>query len=147
MEPHGISGIHHLTLPVADLETTGAGFSRCLRARHLTEFDHRDAEGNLFAIVLKVPGVEPFVQLRLEPSLAEALRGFCAISFEVAGRAALEDWARHLDEQHAVRDEISHRLIGDALDFSLPDGTRLQLYTRATQPPADAASRRTRTTS
>jgi catechol 2,3-dioxygenase-like lactoylglutathione lyase family enzyme len=50
-----IGGIHHLKLPVTDLERSVRWYSDVLGARRLTELDHRRPDGALFAVILDVP--------------------------------------------------------------------------------------------
>jgi catechol 2,3-dioxygenase-like lactoylglutathione lyase family enzyme len=45
----GLVGVHHLKLPVSDLEATIAWYQRVLSAQHLSKFDHVDSSGTRYA--------------------------------------------------------------------------------------------------
>jgi len=42
-------GVHHLKLPVSDLEATITWYQRVLSAQHLSKFDHVDSSGTSYA--------------------------------------------------------------------------------------------------
>jgi catechol 2,3-dioxygenase-like lactoylglutathione lyase family enzyme len=60
------SGIHHIKLPVTDLERSAAFYGVVLGARRVTELDHRRPDGTLFAVILDVPGLAGRLELRLD---------------------------------------------------------------------------------
>jgi hypothetical protein len=45
----GLVGVHHLKLPVSDLEASIVWYQRVLSAQHLSKFDHVDSSGTRYA--------------------------------------------------------------------------------------------------
>jgi 2-keto-4-pentenoate hydratase/2-oxohepta-3-ene-1,7-dioic acid hydratase in catechol pathway len=52
----GLVGVHHLKLPVSDLEASIAWYQRVLSAQHLSKFDHVDSSGTSYAAILEIHG-------------------------------------------------------------------------------------------
>ncbi|MFF3909684.1 VOC family protein [Streptomyces sp. NPDC001848] len=92
-----VRGLHHIKIPVSDLERSIASYGSVLGARRLEEFDHVTPDGELCAVILDIPGVDVPVELRLDPATAARLAGFDPLTFTVTGRAELDGWIRHLD--------------------------------------------------
>lgn len=77
----------------------------------------------------ELPGIGDVLALREDPEAARGLGAFAIANFEVADRAALETWVRHL-----ARLGVTHGPIIDAPRLSLlvfcnPDGQEIHLYT------------------
>jgi len=125
-------GIHHLKLPVTDLERSTRWYGAVLGARRLTELDHRRPDGTLFAVILDVPGLGTRLELRLAPATAAALNGYDFLTLAVADRAAVDTWIAHLDVLGVRHSPPVVALAGWLLVVPDPDGLRLRLYT--TQP-------------
>lgn len=51
-----ISGVHHVTFVVGALDAGISWFTRIFCARHVPRFDHHDASGALFGVILELPG-------------------------------------------------------------------------------------------
>ena len=49
-----IAGIHHLKFNVSNLDRSLDFYARALGAKRLPEFDHRRADGELFAYILDI---------------------------------------------------------------------------------------------
>ncbi|MFD5828083.1 VOC family protein [Lentzea sp. NPDC060358] len=124
-----LSGIHHLKLPVTDLEESIAWFADALGARHVERFDHHDESGALFAVIVLLPGVDVPVELRLAPAAAEAVAGYDPVTFGVSDRAALDSWVEHLDARGVPHSPVIAGFIGDLVELSTPDGLALRFYT------------------
>ncbi|MFC4017325.1 VOC family protein [Micromonospora sp. GCM10011542] len=92
-----LRGIHHLKLPVSDLEASLAWWQRAVDAERLDALDHRDVDGELFAVELRIPGVDVQVELRLNPERAPDLRNFDPITFLIGSQQDAADLARRLD--------------------------------------------------
>lgn len=122
-------GIHHLKLPVADLERSAHWYGEVLGARRLTELDHRRPDGTLFAVILEVPGLGTNLELRLDPATADALVTYDFITLAVEDRAALDRWVAHLDSVGIHHSPPIVALVGWLLVIPDPDGLRLRLYT------------------
>jgi catechol 2,3-dioxygenase-like lactoylglutathione lyase family enzyme len=124
-----VAGLHHIQLPVSDLDASTTWFERVLGARYQPQFDHFDDKGMRFAVMLEVPGLEFPLQLRLSGHLAEAIVGYEPVTFGAVDRAHLDAWADHLDACGIEHSGIQSARIGQTIDFSSPDGARLRLYT------------------
>ncbi|GAA1912860.1 hypothetical protein GCM10009837_41900 [Streptomyces durmitorensis] len=122
-------GIHHVKLPVTDLERSAQWYVTVLGARRLTELDHRRPDGTLFAVILDVPGLGTRLELRLDPATATALRGYDFLTLAVDDRAALDEWIAHLDTLDIPHSPPVVALVGWLLVVPDPDGQRLRLYT------------------
>jgi catechol 2,3-dioxygenase-like lactoylglutathione lyase family enzyme len=88
--PPPLQGIHHLKLPVTDLDTSLAFYQRAFGARRIPEADHRRAsDGSLYAYILAVPGLGTALELRLDPGRAERHRLSDPVTTAVGDRATL----------------------------------------------------------
>ncbi|MFE4664665.1 VOC family protein [Streptomyces sp. NPDC056716] len=124
-----LSGIHHLKLPVRDLTASIAWFARAFGAQYLEQFDHHDASGARFAVIVMLPGVGVPVELRLAPAAAEAVAGYDPVTFGVADRAALDAWSAHFDAVGVPHSPVVRGFIGEVLEVVTNDGLPLRLYT------------------
>ncbi|HWE90482.1 MAG TPA: VOC family protein [Pseudonocardiaceae bacterium] len=124
-----LTGIHHVKIPVADLEATGNWYRTVLGARRETRFDHRDQDGRLFAIMLFLPGCAVPVELRHAPDAAAALAGFDPVTFGVANEASLTDWVGRLDSHGVTHTPVTRAFVGSMVEFTPPDGPPVRLYT------------------
>ncbi|MGW7427106.1 antibiotic biosynthesis monooxygenase [Streptomyces sp. NPDC054813] len=122
-------GIHHLKLPVTDLERSARWYGAVLGARRLPELDHRRPDGTLFAVILDVPGLGTRLELRLDPATATALEGYDFLTLAVDDQAALGQWIPHLDTLGIPHSPPVVALVGWLLVIPDPDGQRLRLYT------------------
>jgi quinol monooxygenase YgiN len=124
------TGIHHIKLPVTDLERSTQWYSDVLGARRLTELDHRRPDGTLFAVILDVPGIEGKVELRLDPATAVALKGYDFLTMTIDDRPALDAWIARLDALGIPHSPAIVAMVGWLLVVPDPDGQRLRFYTR-----------------
>ncbi|MEU9005481.1 antibiotic biosynthesis monooxygenase [Streptomyces sp. NPDC048551] len=123
------AGIHHVKLPVTDLERSARWYGAVLGARRLTELDHRRPDGTLFAVILDVPGLGTRLELRLDPSTSTALEGYDFLTLAVEDRSALDRWITHLDALDILHSPPVVALAGWLLVVPDPDGQRLRFYT------------------
>jgi catechol 2,3-dioxygenase-like lactoylglutathione lyase family enzyme len=124
-----LSGVHHVTIPVTDLDLSIQWYEACLAAQRIPRFDHHGPDGKVFAAILRLPGPQSLVQLRADPDTARSLAGFTPVTFAVADRAALEGWLARLDAHGIAHSAVTSRRIGDSADIESPDGLVLRLYT------------------
>lgn len=131
-----LDGLHHLKLPVVDLDRALAFYERVLGATRIPEADHhREDDGALYALILSVPGLGAFLELRLNPEQAARQRGFDPFTIAVADRAALEHWAAFLDGIAVPHSPVLTAIQAWVLVVEDPDGHRFRLYTRETHGP------------
>ena len=95
--PPPLQGIHHLKLPVSDLDASLTFYERAFGGRRIPEADHRRAsDGSLYAYILTVPGLGTALELRLDPERAERHRLFDPVTIAVRDRATLDAWDEYL---------------------------------------------------
>ena len=129
----GIEGVHHLKLPVSDLGRSLQFYERLLGARRLPEADHRrEADGSLYAYILRAPGLGPMLELRLDPEQARRQCRFDPFTLAVRDRATLERWCRYLDAAGIPHSPILTAIQAWVVVVEDPDGHRLRLYTLET---------------
>ena len=120
-------GLHHVKLPVSDLEASLAWYSRVLGARHLEQFDHHDERGQRYAVIMMVPGNEVPLELRWAPRAARAMNGYDPVSFAAGDAADVAAWAAHLDAEGVEHSSVTPGGAGALLVFADPDGTFLRM--------------------
>ena len=134
--PPPLQGIHHLKLPVSDLDASLAFYERAFGARRIPEADHRrGSDGSLYAYILAVPGLGTALELRLDPHRAERHRHFDPVTIAVRDRATLAAWDEYLTSQGIVHSEVITAIQAWLIVVPDPDGHRLRLYTLETHGP------------
>ncbi|MFE6718271.1 VOC family protein [Streptomyces albidoflavus] len=129
MSPPHLAGLHHVTLPVSDLEASTAWYTKVLGAARVPGLDHHDPAGNRYSVVVTLPGLHVPLQLRLAPEAVAATGAYDPLTLGVTDRAELDRWAAHLDESGVPHRPVTAARLGHALSFHDPDGTLLRLYT------------------
>jgi catechol 2,3-dioxygenase-like lactoylglutathione lyase family enzyme len=127
--PAPLRGVHHLKIAVSDLSRSVDFYTAVFGARRITEADHVDAAGRLYACILDVAGLGTLLELRLDPGQAAATAGFDPVTIAVDDRAALAAWRAHLDAldvPHSGEIVAVQAWLTVLADL---DGTRLRLYT------------------
>lgn len=125
-----ISGIHHVTLTVSNLDRTLAWYRDVLgfaEVRRMEVAGLRKAmltrDGLLITVVnhgeLAVPG-----------RFDERRCGLDHLSFAVADRATLDAWVARLDAFGVGHGQITAATAGDMVAFRDPDDIALEFYTR-----------------
>ena len=135
-----LAGIHHLKLPVTDLDRAREWYLSRLGYQVQVEFVE---EGRLMGIVLSHPNGGPPLALRLNPERARAAAGFDYFSIGVPDKDAIDQLAARLSglgEQHAG---VHWATIGWILpELHDPDGHEVRFYTMQhhTEPEPDAVA-------
>ncbi len=122
-----LAGIHHVKLPVSDLERSMSWYESRLGYRRTLEFVER---GRLMGLALSHPNGGPDLALRLDPDLAVGSAGFDYFTIGVPDRAAIEALAERLTglgESHAGVHFASLGWILPMLHD--PDGHEIRFYT------------------
>lgn len=122
-----LAGIHHVKLPVTDLDRARSWYDRVFGLDVTIEFP--DDDGVVRGVAGTVPGWgDTVLALRVNAPAAHGCRGFDPVSFGVRDRAAIEAWAGHLDDLGIRHSPVIDASIGWLLVFNDPDGLELHLY-------------------
>jgi glyoxylase I family protein len=124
-----LEGVNHVALTVSDIEASRAWYERLFGGAVLWQETHDNGHA---MIAMLVP---PFaIGLHTHPStesgdtFSEARVGLDHVSFEVSNRAALDEWAAHLDELGIEHSPITEAPYGTVLVFRDPDNIQLELF-------------------
>ena len=126
-----ISGLHHLSLTVRDIEQSAAWYAQVLG---LTEaFAHADEEQGWTKVQLIHPpsGMRlSFTEHRANPgdAFSELRTGMDHVAFRVKDRLELEAWATRLDQLGVSHSPIKESVTGYVLTFRDPDNIQLEVF-------------------
>jgi catechol 2,3-dioxygenase-like lactoylglutathione lyase family enzyme len=125
-----LSGVHHVKLPVTDLNRSISWYAKVFGFTVTTEF--ADADTIVRGVGGTVPGLgETLLTLRTNEKAAEGSVGFDPVSFAVDDHADIEAWAAHLDTLGIDHSPVIEASVGWLLVFSDPDGIALHIYSWA----------------
>jgi catechol 2,3-dioxygenase-like lactoylglutathione lyase family enzyme len=122
MTTPSLHGLHHLKLPVSDLDASIDWYRHALGATHLEQFDHIDDDGERYAVIMALPGVDVPLELRWAPEGASAMRQCDPIMLAVDTRERLDEWAEHFDAVGADHSPVMKGGAGHLLVVADPDG-------------------------
>jgi catechol 2,3-dioxygenase-like lactoylglutathione lyase family enzyme len=120
-------GLHHLKLPVSDLDTSIDWYRRVFDAEYQSQFDHIGSAGVRYAVILSVPGLPVPLELRWAPTAAHAMRGYDPIMLAAESADALTAWARHLDNEGVHHSPVITGGAGHLMVLADPDGTYIRI--------------------
>jgi catechol 2,3-dioxygenase-like lactoylglutathione lyase family enzyme len=133
----GVTGLHHLSLTVTDLDVSLAWYRKVFRADHNdTRFPHYDREDTGYGVLVTEPrsglvfGLHTNVSNEGE-SFSENRTGLDHVSFTVASRSDLEAWTAWLDElgvTHTGIRDIKEPFVYSTVVFRDPDEIQLELF-------------------
>jgi glyoxylase I family protein len=126
-----ISGIHHVSITVPDIERSVPWYSDVLGLTKLMEEQHPGDEG--YAVVLGKPDWSMCVGLHTHPTnekerFSEARTGLDHVGFTVADHAELEAWETKLDELGVEHSPINKKDGYAVLVFRDPDNVQLEFF-------------------
>jgi glyoxylase I family protein len=128
MTETAITGIHHVTLSVSDLERSLEWYQRVLGFELVRRVTHNGLEKGM----IRRDGVlVTFVchgDLADPGPFTERHAGLDHLAFAVADRAALEAWVVRLDEHHVVHSDIVSSPTADLVPFRDPDNIALEFF-------------------
>jgi catechol 2,3-dioxygenase-like lactoylglutathione lyase family enzyme len=131
--PKMLAGVHHVCLPVSDVERAADWFAEVLGfVACVTSED----ENHVTSILLEHTSGAA-VLLRADPARAVALSGFPALAFAVTSASELRAWGDHLTSVGVVHTEAAPAHLGWTIRLWGPDKIELRLTTPA---PLDGAA-------
>lgn len=122
-----LEGIHHLKLPVTDLERSLAWYQDRLGYALMIEFVE---DGVVMGVAMAHPNGGPDLALRWDPDRARAAAGFDYFSIGVPGQDAIEALAARFTELGDTHDGVHQTPVGHVLlGVKDPDGHDVRFYT------------------
>ncbi|AYF73808.1 VOC family protein [Nocardia yunnanensis] len=128
--PTGFDGIHHLKIFVTDLAADLAWWSAVVGAQHDPRWDHHTVDGDVFAYIVHIPGVEAPLELRLNPDAANRTAALDPVTFAVHTRNDLNLLANRLNTLNLEHSGILRGILGWLLVTRSPSGLSVRFYTR-----------------
>jgi len=107
-----VSGIHHVSITVTDIERSVPWYAEVLGLEKLMDEQHPNDDG--YAVVLGKPDWSMCVGLHTHPTnsgerFAESTTGLDHVGFLVSSRAELDEWAARLAELGVEQSPITDR--------------------------------------
>lgn len=122
-----LAGVHHLELPVRDLDRSRAWYCSRLGYRVQSEWVEN---GHLMGLGLHHPNGGPDLGLRLDPARAEAAAGFDYFSIGVPDKPAIDALAARLTTLGETHAGVHMATVGWILPMLHdPDGHEVRFYT------------------
>lgn len=125
-----ISGLHHVTLSVSDLDASIAWYRDLLG---FTEVKRLTVGGLAKAILARGELLVTFVchGALAEPGpFSERRYGLDHLSFAVPDKATLDAWVQRLDAAGVNRGDVTRASAGEMVAFRDPDNIALEFYIR-----------------
>ena len=122
-----LSGIHHVKLPVSDLNRSREWYTSVLGLQVEIEFVE---DGVLHGLALADANGRLGLALRLDPVRAAALAGFDPVALQVPERGDVEAWRARLDDLGQPHGGVvtGHRGGSVLVGLHDPDGIEIRLY-------------------
>jgi len=122
-----LAGIHHVKLPVSDVNRSRAWYRQILGFETTIEFVE---DGVIQGVAMSRDGCQPQLALRHDPDRARALSGFDAVAFLVPSRDNVKQWAAQLDDLGEPYGDVVQGHHGGTVLVGLhdPDGIEIRLY-------------------
>lgn len=125
-----ISGYHHLSLTVTDLDRSTTWWTKVLGFEVFSRFE-RDG---MTKVVMRHPSCGAYFSLTghggRAPSerFSELRTGMDHLAFTVADRTELEAWKARFEEHGVEHSEIKASVVGDLIAFRDPDNIAFEVY-------------------
>lgn len=133
-----LDGVHHLKLPVSDLDASRDWFES--RLGYFTAMEFRE-RGYLAGLALNHPNGGPRLALRLDPARAAASAGFDYFSIGVRTKDAIDSLADRLTGLGDAHGGVQLASLGWILPGLLdPDGHEIRFYTTQSHRQAPAGA-------
>jgi catechol 2,3-dioxygenase-like lactoylglutathione lyase family enzyme len=122
-----LEGIHHLKLPVSDLQRSLAWYQERLGYEVMHEFVE---DGVCMGISMTHPNGGPDFAIRLDPDRARASAGFDYFAIGVPGHEAIEALAASFTDHGDTHEGVQRTPVGWVLlGVQDPDGHAVRFYT------------------
>ena len=122
-----LAGVHHLKLPVTNLQRSVDWYERTLGYQPVVEFVE---QGTLMGVGLAHPAGGPMITLRLDPERARAAAGFDYFAIGVPDKESIEALAERLSAMGEKHAGVHFASIGWILpELHDPDGHEVRFYT------------------
>ena len=132
-----LDGIHHLKLPVSDLQRSLTWYQDRLGYLVMHEFIE---DGALMGIAMTHPNGGPDLAIRLDPERARVAAGFDYFAIGVPGQHAIEALAARFTERDDAHDGVHRTPVGWVLTgVHDPDSHEVRFYTVPLELPVDFA--------
>ena len=131
-----ITGVHHVSVTVRDVEASAAWYEKVFGLTRLPiTFPHHDKEDTGYAVLLLDPASSLLFGLHHNAGndgaeFDEQKTGLDHFGFSVADRSAMDDWVAKLDElgiEHSGVRDITEPIPFSTLVFRDPDNIQLEL--------------------
>jgi catechol 2,3-dioxygenase-like lactoylglutathione lyase family enzyme len=133
-----LAGVHHLKLPVSDLDTSITWYGDCLGYQVAIEFR---ARGQRTGVTMTHPDGGPWLGLVLDPQRARAAAGFDYFAIGVPDQHVLERLAAHLTALGQSHAGVHFATVGWILPkLHDPDGHEVRFYTMDTHTDVDPSA-------
>jgi glyoxylase I family protein len=132
-----VTGFHHFSPTVSDVEASAQWYERVFRMNRVpVPFPHYGAEDSGYAVLLMDPRSGAAIGLHHHDAnpgqpFHESRTGLDHISFGVAGRADLTEWAAWLDQlgiEHSGVIDTDSPIPYSVVVFRDPDNIQLELF-------------------
>jgi catechol 2,3-dioxygenase-like lactoylglutathione lyase family enzyme len=122
-----LSGVHHIKLPVADLDRSRSWNTSVLGLSVEIEFVE---DGVVMGLALTDPARSVRLALRRDPERAAAVAGFDFLALAVPTRDAVTAWRERLDDLGQPHGGVvtGHRGGSVLVGLHDPDGIEIRLY-------------------
>ena len=121
-------GVSHTALTVTDLDASVAWYQRVFDGAILWQEDQDDHK---FVLIFAAPlaiGLHWHSRTPDGDVFDERRVGLDHISFQVPNRAALDDWAKQLDDLDVAHSPVTEAPYGTVLVFRDPDNIQLEFF-------------------
>lgn len=125
-----ISGYHHLSLTVTDLDKSTAWWTEVLGFEVFTRFE-RDG---MTKVVMRHPACGTYFSLTGHgprspaEAFSEFRTGMDHLAFSVADRTELTAWKARFEKRGVEHSEIKASVVGDLIAFRDPDNIAFEVY-------------------
>ena len=127
-KPATMPAIQHVAITVTDLQASEAWYTRVLGTKPVLSEDTGPFHHIVYQLGGTLLGLHGFPELTSTMPFDERRPGLDHVSFGVADRDGLVEWAARLDELGVEHGDIVDAGYGSGLSFRDPDNIALELF-------------------